>query len=131
MPQPRSISQWPTAGERKTKCILEYATPVPDDFGGRGEPTWTAFGTWYAKVLTVPDVSSESKAALGYQAEGLYRADLFEYFHGISFPPGVTEDSVGIRILANRLTLKVFQVENPLMQNRTLIAHCADGKNTP
>jgi hypothetical protein len=28
------------------------------------------------------------------------------------------------------LTLKVFQVENPQLRNRTLVAHCANAVNT-
>jgi hypothetical protein len=38
---------------------------------------------------------------------------------------------VGIRIATpHSLTLKVFQVENPQLRNRTLVAHCANATNT-
>jgi hypothetical protein len=120
MPQPRSTGAWPSAGERRTKCTLQYATPTLDAMGGRGEPVWTDFGTWQVKVATVPVIASDTEAVILYQAEGQYRQDLVDRF----------KDGEGIRIVSNGLTLKVFQIENPLLVNRTLIAHCADAVNT-
>lgn len=120
MPQPRSQGQWPAAGERRTKATLQYATPVTDAMGGRGEPTWTTFGSWWCKVSTVPVINNEIENAILYQAEGQYRSDLWDRF----------KTGVGIRIVTSELTLKVFQVENPLLQSRTLVAHCADAVNT-
>jgi hypothetical protein len=100
MAQPRQTSTWPLAGERQTRCTLQFATPTTDAMGGRGEPVWTDFGTWWAKVTVVPIVPR--------------------------FNSGV-----GIRIVTpNSLTLKVFQIENPLLKNRTLVAHCANATNT-
>ncbi len=101
--------------------------------GGRGEPTWTEFGTWKAKVLTVPDVNTESRSEIGYQIEGLYRRDLFEYHNGLSRPDELDEDTnVSMRVVsvATGLTLKVFGVENPQLRNRTLIVHAAPAVNT-
>lgn len=120
MPQPRSQGQWPAAGERRTKATLQYATPVTDDMGGRGAPTWTNFGAWWCKVATVPYIQNEIEAVILYQAEGQYRADLWERFKA----------GTEIRIVTGELTLKVFQLENPLLQNRTLVAHCGDAVNT-
>lgn len=88
--------------------------------GGRGEPTWTDFGDWWAKVGVVPVIPNETEAVLLYQVEGPYRADVLEYF----------TTGTGLRIVANGLTLKVFQVENPQLRNRTLVAHCANAVNT-
>jgi len=120
MPQPRSGLQWPLAGERKTPCTLQYATPVTDAMGGRGEPTWTTFGRWFAKVLVIPVIPNETEAVLLYAAEGPYRTDLIDRFNS----------GVGIRLVTTTLTLKVFQVEDPLMARRTLVAHCANAMNT-
>lgn len=120
MPQPRASSQWPTAGERHAKTSLQYATPTTDAMGGRSEPTWTEFGTWFAKVLTVPSIVSDTQASLLYQIEGPYRADLLERFIA----------GTGLRAVVNGLTLKIFQVENPQLRNRTLIAHCANAVTT-
>lgn len=127
MPQPRVTSQWPNAGERRTKCTLQYAVPTSDGGGGWLEPTWTNFrGTWSAKVSDVPGGGGESKDKTSYQIEGLFREDLFNYFHGIERPPDVpVGQNVSIRLIANGLTLQVFDVENPQLVNRTLIAHCA------
>lgn len=88
--------------------------------GGRSEPTWTDFGTWWAKVLTVPFVNSDMTAAQMYQVEGPYRADLWDYFNA----------GTGVRVIANGLTLKVSLVENTQLRNRTLLAHCAPAVNT-
>jgi hypothetical protein len=121
MAQPRQTSTWPLAGERQTRCTLQFATPTTDAMGGRGEPVWTDFGTWWAKVTVVPIVPNETDAVLLYEAEGPYRSDLLTRFNS----------GVGIRIVTpNSLTLKVFQIENPLLKNRTLIAHCANATNT-
>lgn len=120
MPQPRTGNSWPTAGERTANCTLQYATPTTDAMGGRGEPVWTSFGRWWAKALTVPAVSSESDAAILYQVEGPYRRDIVDYFLG----------GTGLRILVDGQTLKVFQVENPRLLNRTLVAHCAPAITT-
>jgi hypothetical protein len=120
MPAPRLGNQWPTAGERQARCIWQYATPVDDGSGGRGEPVWTDFASWWAKVLTVPAVQNEVDAVILYQAEGPYRSDVVTHFTG----------GKSLRLVANGLTLKVFQVENPLLRNRTLIAHCANAVNT-
>ncbi len=120
MPAPRLGNQWPTAGERASHCVWQYATPTTDAMGGRGEPTWTAFATWWAKALTVPAVQNEVDAVILYQVEGPYRSDVLSYFTG----------GTGLRLVANGMTLKVFQVENPLLRNRTLIAHCANAVNT-
>jgi hypothetical protein len=131
MPQPRSTGAWPNAGELRTKCELQYATPTTDSMGGRTEPTWTTFGDWNAKVMTVPGGVSESKEKASYEIEGRYRADIWEYFQGISRPDDLDEDTnVSLRLIANGLTLKVFDVENPLFQNRTLIVKCAKAVNT-
>jgi hypothetical protein len=120
MPQPRVGASWPGSGERNVRCTLQYATPVTDAMGGRGEPTWTDFGAWWASVIVVPVIPNETEAVLLYAAEGPYRSDLIERFNS----------GVGIRIKTPSLTLKVFQVENPQLRNRTLIAHCANASNT-
>jgi hypothetical protein len=120
MPQPRQSSTWPTPGERQVRCALEYATPTTDAMGGRGEPTWTHFGTWWAKVTVVPIVPNDTNAVMLYAIEGPYRADLLSQF----------SSGVGVRVIANDLTLKVFEVENPQLRNRTLVAHCAKAVNT-
>ncbi len=120
MPGPRQASVWPTAGERATRCTLQYATPTTDAMGGRTEPTWTDFGNWWAKVTVVPIIPNETEAVLLYDVEGQYRADMLERFNS----------GVGVRIVANGLTLKVFQLENPQLRNRTLVAHCANAVNT-
>jgi hypothetical protein len=120
MPAPRLGNQWPTAGERQARCTWQYATPNTDAQGGRGEPTWTDFAVWWAKVLTVPAVQNEVDAVILYQAEGPYRADVWDHFTG----------GIGLRLVVNGSTLKVFQVENPLLRNRTLIAHCANALST-
>jgi head-tail adaptor len=131
MPQPRSTGAWPAAGELRTKCTFQYATPTTDSMGGRSEPTWTDFGGWDAKVMTVPGGVSESKEKSSYEFEGRFRRDVWEYFHGISRPDGLDEDiNVSMRVIWNGLTLKVFDVENPLFQNRTLIVKCAKAVNT-
>ncbi len=88
--------------------------------GGRGEPTWTDFGTWWAKVNVVPIVPNETDAVLLYEVEGPHREDLQTRF----------TSGVGIRIATSSLTLKVFQLENPQLRNRTLVAHCASAVNT-
>ena len=137
MAQPRQTGAYPSSGERQVKCTLQFATPTIDAMGGRTEPTWTTFGQWFAKVTVVPVVPNETEAVLLYEVEGPYRRDLVEYFNGITRPPGVTLPSgftggLGIRIVTVglSLTLKVFQVENPQLKNRTLVAHCANAVNT-
>lgn len=121
MAQPRQSSTWPLAGERQVLCRLQYATPTTDGMGGRSEPTWTEFGTWWAKVSVVPIIPNETEAVLLYAVEGPYMVDLITLFNS----------GVGIRIATpNALTLKVFQVENPQLKNRTLVAHCANAANT-
>jgi hypothetical protein len=119
MAQPRQTGAWPASGERQVKCTLQYATPVTDTMGGRTEPTWTDFGGWWAKVTVVPIVPNETDAVL-HEVEGPYRSDLVGRF----------TSGVGIRIVTPSLTLKVFQVENPQLRNRTLVAHCANAVNT-
>ncbi len=122
MPMGRSgATQWPTAGERRTVCAVQYATPVTDSMGGRTEPTWTDFGEpWWAKATVVPVIVNETSSTLLYQLEGPYRADMMTF--------DVT--GVGLRIVTAirgvTLTLKVFQLENPGLLNRTLVAHCAN-----
>ena len=120
MPQPRTGASVPLAGERQVRCTLQYATPITDVMGGRGEPIWTDFGTWWAKVAVVPIIPNDTEAVLLYEAEGPYRVDLIDRFNS----------GVGIRLVANAITLKVFQVENPQLRNRTLVAHCANATNT-
>lgn len=120
MAQPRQTGAYPSSGERNVKCTLQYATPVTDGMGGRSEPTWTDFGSWWAKTTVVPIVPNETDAVLLYEVEGPYRADLQERFLA----------GQGVRVVTNDLTLKVFQVENPQLRNRTLVAHCARAVNT-
>jgi hypothetical protein len=121
MAQPRQNSTWPLSGERQVRCRLQYATPQTDTMGGRSEPLWTDFGTWWAKVSVVPIIPNEIEAVLLYAVEGPYRSDLIDRFN----------TGVGIRIATpHSLTLKVFQVENPQLRNRTLVAHCANATNT-
>lgn len=120
MPLPRAGStQWPTAGERNSRATLQYATPTTDSMGGRTEPTWTDFGTWWSKVTVVPFIVSDTQSSLIYQIEGPYRADLMTHFQA----------GTGLRVVVNGLTLKVFQVENPQLRNRNLVAHCAQAVN--
>lgn len=88
--------------------------------GGRSEPTWTDFGTWWAKVSVVPFIVNETDAAMLYQVEGPYRSDVWTRF----------KTGTGVRIVTSDLTLKVIQIENPQLRNRTLVAHCADAVNT-
>lgn len=120
MAQPRQSGAYPSAGERHNKCTLQYATPTTDAMGGRSQPTWTDFGVWWAKVTVVPIVPNETDAVLLYAVEGPYRSDLIDRF----------TTGVGIRIVTGDLTLKVFQIENPQLRRRTLIAHCANATNT-
>lgn len=120
MPQPRQTAAYPTAGERNVYCVWQYATPTPDGSGGRGEPTWTNFGTWRAKVTTLSEFLDETKAVTTFQVEGPYRRDVVDYDTG----------GTGLRIVTNGMTLKVALVENPQARNRTLVAHCANAENT-
>jgi len=120
MAQPRPSTAWPTAGDRGVRCALQYATPTTDAMGGRAEPTWTIFGSWWAKVTVVPIVPNETDAVLLYEAEGPYKAAVVERF----------TSGVGLRIVTPHLTLKVFAVENPGLKNKTLVAHCANAAKT-
>ena len=121
MPAPRATSQWPSIAERQARCTVQTATPTTDEGGGRGEPTWTDLGPiWDAKVNVVPVVVNETQATMLYEVEGPYRADMMTNF----------TSGIGLRILVNDLALKVFEVENPLLRNRTLVAHCAKATNT-
>jgi len=88
--------------------------------GGRREPTWTDFGQWFTKVTVVPIVPNETDAVVLYGVEGEFRADLLNRFLS----------GVGIRLRRAGQTLKVFQIENPYLRNRTLVAHCATATNT-
>ena len=88
--------------------------------GGRGEPIWTNFGTWFAKVTTLPDIANEIQSAILYSIEGPYRSDLITRHNS----------GVGVRIVTPDLTLKVFQVEDPQARRRTLVAHCGKATNT-
>jgi hypothetical protein len=88
--------------------------------GGRIEPTWNDFGRWWAAVSVLPIVQTETESTLMYHLEGPYRADLLGYFTG----------GTGVRVVVNEVTLKVIQVENPQLRNRTLVAHCAKATNT-
>jgi hypothetical protein len=119
MPAPRQTSAFPSPGERKTRCTLQYATPSTDAMGGTAQPSWTDFGQWWAKVNVIPVIPDQTKAVLLYDVEGPYRADLITKFL----------TGVGLRVLAamrdNAVTLTVLQVEDPLLMGRTLIAHCA------
>ncbi len=119
MPQPRSSSaQWPTAGERRSKATLQVATLTTDAMGGRSQPIWAQFGTWFVKVTVVPFVVNETEATSLFDLEGLYRQDLLDHFVA----------GQGVRLIVNGVTLKLLELENPLFHNRTLIAHC--GKAT-
>lgn len=122
MPAARG-QQWPTSGDRLTAVTLQYATPTTDAMGGRGEPAWTDVGRWWVKVTVTPIVSSETPTVLGYQCEGPFRRDLLDYFLA----------GTGLRLVSSDLglTLKVFQVENPQLRKKTLVAHCANAVNTP
>ncbi len=120
MAQPRQGSSWPFAGEKHVKCTLQYSTPVTDTMGGRSEPTWTNFGSWWAKVTVVPIVPNETDAVGLYEVEGDFRRDMWDRFNG----------GIGLRIVTTLVTLKVFLVENPQLRNRTLVAHCANAVNT-
>jgi hypothetical protein len=120
MAQARQSSSWPTAGDRNIKCTLQYSTPTTDAMGGRSEPTWSTFGSWWAKVIVVPIVPNETDSVLLYEVEGPYRSDVLDYFIG----------GTGLRVTTPTLTLKVFQVENPQLRNRTLRLHCANAVNT-
>lgn len=119
MAQPRQSGAYPLGGERRVRCTLQYSTPTTDSMGGRGEPTWTAFGTWWAKVTVVPIVPSETEAVQLFEVEGPYRVDLLNRFNSVN----------SVRVKAKTLTLKVFMVENPQLLNRTLIAYCANAAN--
>lgn len=121
MPQPRSSSaQWPTAGERRNKATLQYATITTDAMGGRSDPTWTEFGKWWVKVTVIPFVVNETEATSLFDLEGPFRDDVFDYF----------TSGTGVRMVVNGMTLKLLEVENPLFQNRTLIAHCGKATTT-
>lgn len=113
-------AQWPTAGERQCRCTLQSSTPTDDEGGGRTEPSWTTFGTWWAKVTTIPVVPNETDAMLSVQVEGPYRADLVDTFNA----------GLGVRVIANGDTFKVSLLDNPQMRNRTLVAHCAKAVRT-
>jgi hypothetical protein len=119
MAQPRQGASWPAAGDRNIRCTLQYATPTTDTMGGRSEPIWTDFGSWWAKVIVVPIVPNETDAVLLYEVEGPYRADIATYF----------ANGTGLRVTTPSLTLKVFQVEDPQLRNRTLRLHCANAVN--
>jgi hypothetical protein len=132
---PPQARMWPSIGEMSVKTTLQFATPTTDTMGGRAEPLWTNFGTWFVKVTVVPIVPNETDAVILYEVEGKYRKDVINYFNGISRPPGVTLPSgftggLGIRVVTGDVTLKVFQIENPYLRNRTLVAHCANAVNT-
>lgn len=120
MPQPRQTAAYPTSGERNVLCTLQYATPTEDEMGGLGEPVWTLFGSWRVKLSTEAQVIDETKAVINYALEGVFRRDLLDYFTA----------GTGIRILANNMTLKVLELENPQARNRTIVAHCANAVNT-
>jgi hypothetical protein len=121
MPTPRiSSSQWPLAGERQVLATLQFATITTDAMGGRSDPAWTTFAEWRVKAVEVPFVVSDTEATILYELEGPYRRDLWDYYNG----------GTSLRIIANGLTLKVIQLENPLMRNRTLLAHCGKAVNT-
>lgn len=123
MPQRQQTSSaYPSAGDRDVHCTLQYATPTTDSLGGRTEPAWTDFGTWWAKVTVIPIVKNEIEAVNIFQIEGPYRRDLWDRFNG-----GLT-----IRIVATELMLilKVMLIDNPQLMNRTLVAHCANATNT-
>lgn len=87
--------------------------------GGTSATSWVDFGTWMARVTIDPKIPNQTESVLLYDVEGLYRKDLITKFLG-----GVT-----LRIVAAMegiaVTLTVLQVQNPLLANRTLIAHCA------
>lgn len=124
MPAPRVTNQWPTAGDRHARATLQYSTPTTDGMGGRGEPTWTDFGVWRVKAVTVPDIKNDTQSAILYQLEGPYRRDLVAKERG----------GIGVRLVVALagydLVLKLIKTENPQLRNRTLVAHCADAVNT-
>ncbi len=113
-------TQWPAAGERSSKVLLQVAALTKDTMGGRTEPRWTQFGVWWVKTTVVPFIVSDTQSSLIYQLEGQYRDDLMTAFN----------EGKGLRAIVNGLTLKVFQVENPQLRNRTLVAHCANATTT-
>src|SRR5688572_14998922 len=127
---------WPSAGDRQVHCTLQYAIPVEDEGGGRRDPIWSDFGTWWVRLADVPFIPpNEIDNDLLYALEGPYRRDLFDYFNGFSRPTGVTlpvgfVGGLGIRIITSVLTLKVFQVQDVLLKHRTLIAYCANAAQT-
>lgn len=123
MPQRQQTSAaYPSSGDRGVHCTLQYATPTTDTMGGRTEPGWTDFGTWWAKLTSIPFVANETEAVTTYQIEGPYRRDFWDRFHG-----GFT-----VRIVTTELpiTLKVMLLDNPQLANKTLVAHCAKAVNT-
>ena len=123
MPQRQQTSSaYPSAGDRAVHCTLQYATPTTDTMGGRTEPKWTDFGTWWAKVTSIPIVPNEIEAVNIFQVEGPYRRDLWDRFHG-GFTLRIKTTQLG-------LTLKVMLVDNPQLSDKTLVAHCARATNT-
>lgn len=121
MPMPRGGSaQWPTGGERHARATLQYATQTKDAMGGLSVTTWTDFGNWWAKVTTMPLVVTETEASILYDVEGPYRSDLMDRFLA----------GTGVRLVIRDLTLKVLQLEVPQLQQRTIVAHCANAVNT-
>jgi hypothetical protein len=130
MPQPKVTSQWPPAGDLRTVCELQYAVPVEDEMGGRGQPTWTTFTTWKARTMNVPGMGTDTGPKASWQFEGRYHPNIWRYFHGLDRPLGVgSGEQVSLRVLAMGLTLQVFDVENPNGLNRGLVVHCAKAIN--
>src|SRR5262245_59462804 len=119
-PRRKLTGEYPSAGQRGIRCHLQFATPTTDGMGGRTEPIWQEFGTWWAQVTVLPIIPNETEAVLLYQVEGPYRKPIVDKFN----------TGKGVRIVTETLTLKVFQLENPDLKNRTLVAHCANTVKT-
>lgn len=121
MAQPRQAGAWPSAGERQGLAVVQYATVVTDALGGRSDPTWTTFASsWHVKVTVTPFVVSDTQAAMLYQIEGPYRADVVSHY----------DAGRSLRVLVHGFTLKVIELENPQLRNRTVILHCGKATTT-
>ena len=101
---------------------IEYATLATDTMGGRSDPTWTLLNdkSWFVKVTEVEFVVSDTQTALLYQLEGPYRGDIVTKWNS----------GTGLRAVVNGKTLKVIEVGNPQLKNRTLVLHCGKATTT-
>ena len=98
-----------TIGERTHEAVLQVATEVTDELGGRSQ-VWNAYATEFVAMTPQPIVVSEQEATVLFIVEMPYRSDV----------------ALQHRVIVSNKVLKVIAIVDPEMRHRSLQAYCAE-----